>query len=148
MVEPFTQEHFVQLLRTLADAHLIGIVHRDLRPANIMRDKNDWNAAAKANVAAPFRGSTRTASSRVLEELERDPEHVIFTASDDMVSAVKTAYLLSHPHINARLCVISSDDFGGLNTFWTTCLAGVWQSAVALASEGRFAELSVHFLCL
>ena len=66
-----------QLLESLKEAHRIGVVHRDIRPENIIMDSSgvarliDWGAAYTANahmaIAQGLIGTFRYDSDAVLE---------------------------------------------------------------------------------
>lgn len=97
--------HVLQALEALRRAHAAGWVHRDVRPANLLwvpdEDSallNDWGYAAKPRAtAAPYHGTLSMASDAVLTQLAADPKRVASRPADDLVSLVRTVFVILFP---------------------------------------------------
>ncbi len=98
----FSRRHALQVLKTLKCVHERGIVHRDIRPANLMFvDKdvlvNDWGYSVEINKAVEYCGTLIHASNRVLQLLGNKESVFPVTAADDLESFVRTTFVLTFP---------------------------------------------------
>ncbi|AJF97082.1 hypothetical protein TW95_gp0348 [Pandoravirus inopinatum] len=100
--EPFGIEHALQALDVMTAAHVVGIVHRDFRPANLLRTTdggrvlvNDWGFAAEADAIEPHRGTLAYASDAVLAHMIAGHTQFGVARADDLESLVRTLYVMS-----------------------------------------------------
>ena len=121
------QEKLGNLIDCLRGAHKANIVHRDVRPDNIMQDSEgnvcliDWGFAhvcQDPSAGAPeFQGTFRYASDEVLAcaiaDLRRDPE-----PKDDLESLARIVLSQLSPSCQNELAVIQAGDFSAARTFW------------------------------
>ena len=125
-IEVVTSGHMQQLLECLKGAHRVGVVHRDIRPENIMVDSSggarliDWGAAYMTNagvVSKGFTGTFRYASDAVLEAViegsAREPK-----PADDLESLVRAVLAVNTVTIGNELAQLDQGDFIGARDFW------------------------------
>ncbi|QBZ81533.1 Protein kinase catalytic domain containing protein [Pandoravirus celtis] len=100
--EPFDIKHALQALDVMTAAHAVGIVHRDFRPANLLRTidgsrvlVNDWGFAAEADAVEPYRGTLAYASDAVLAHMIAGHTQFRVSRADDLESLVRTLYIMS-----------------------------------------------------
>lgn len=100
-------EHFLQLFQKLKLMHELGVLHRDIRPENIVTLGDeayfiDLNCSIHKGAVAHFEGSVVTASQRILRlvaDLGPDvTSEIPYTAEDDLESFFKMWCL-----VNSRL---------------------------------------------
>lgn len=132
-IEVVTSTHVQQLLECLKGAHRVGVVHRDIRPENLMVDSSgtaqliDWGAAYMASsdvaVAQGLIGTFRYASDEVLEAAiegtAREPK-----AADDLESLVRTVLAINTATIRMELAQLVQGDFAAARDFWRSKRAG------------------------
>ena len=75
-IDYFERNDLDKIIDTLQQAHSKGILHRDLRKCNILKDKDsrairvvDWGYAVDACISQPFAGGLDCASDSVLESV-------------------------------------------------------------------------------
>lgn len=125
-MEVVTSAHVKQILECLKGAHGAGVVHRDIRPENIMVNSNgearliDWGAAYMANGGSgstEFIGTFRYASDAVLEAAinssPRKPQ-----PEDDLGSLVRAVLAINTVTIRQELAQLKQEDFRKARTFW------------------------------
>lgn len=118
--------HLERLVECLKGAHEAGIVHRDVRPDNLLQDPNgrvcliDWGFSHHINssLSPPnFEGTFRFASDEALDSAvkgeQREP-----TPSDDLESVVKLVLSLSQSSLRNELVKIASGDLKAAQQFW------------------------------
>lgn len=119
---------FVKLVQVLQHAHGLGICHRDVKPQNMFKDKNeriilnDWSSAARSGELVPWAG-TRFYYERQLGDHAPDP-------ADDLVALVRSAYVM---YTNEA----SPDDA----TLRAMDLSPLWHKALKHARNCRYGKL-------
>lgn len=141
------------LVDTLHCAHERGIVNRDVRVANILLAEDeiiivDWGFAASLNEPHSYAGTTHFASTKVLKKLAAGQDTFVFDASDDLVSLVRSLYVLARldrARMQSVLLEIGNDEFAQLLECWETELSGnpQWQEAERIAERGDYAALKL-----
>ena len=124
--EVISSNHMEHLVECLKGAHKAGVVHRDIRPENLMIDSRgvaraiDWGCAAftAKGVAAPgITGTFRYASDEVLEAAingsARTPE-----PRDDLESLVRTVLAVNTVTIREELADLAQGDLQGARDYW------------------------------
>ncbi|CAF0980557.1 unnamed protein product [Adineta steineri] len=95
------KKYVIQILKQLVIGHKLGLVHRDVRPHNVIifNDENiyliDWNSSTHHGFNGRYEGAFATASTTVLEEYEstRGKEVSAYYA-DDHVSIIYMILIL------------------------------------------------------
>jgi predicted nuclease of predicted toxin-antitoxin system len=91
-------EYFEDLVDDLSKLHTLGLVHRDIRPDNLIYILIgelerlvliDWSSSVYEDMKVPFEGTVRYASDDVLHQLIRNETEIVYTHKDDMCSLVK-----------------------------------------------------------
>ena len=142
----FRRPHALSLLHALEIAHGMRIVHRDVRPANILRSREslteggvardvalliDWGYACDLSLAGnanllPVVGTVRCGSPAVLAAFARGSLHKP-TTEDDLHSWVRSCYLLAFPEKYTALGLVvgsEADPFvDALLAFWERVFA-------------------------
>ena len=126
-IEVVTSSHVEQLLECLKGAHRVGVVHRDIRPENIMVDSSgrarliDWGAAYMVNagvgLAQGFIGTFRYASDAVPEAAIEGSVRIPKPA-DDLESLVRAVLAVNAVTIGSELAQLDQGDFIGARDFW------------------------------
>lgn len=127
-IDVVTSDHVGQLLACLKGAHEAGVIHRDIRPENIMLDEGgrariiDWGAAHVTDhaVEEPFQGfvgTFRYGSDEVLGALisstPRPPQ-----PKDDLESLVRVVLAINSVTILRELASLEQGDFAGARDYW------------------------------
>ena len=125
-VEVVTSEHMEHLVECLHAAHNAGVVHRDVRPENLMVDINgiarliDWGCAAFVSdgVATPgITGTFRYASDEVLEAAISSSARTP-APKDDLESLVRAVLAINTVTIREDLAGLAQTDFVGARDYW------------------------------
>lgn len=132
----FTGHHALQVLRVLQVVHSSGIVHRDIRPDNLLFHSegvlvNDWGASIEANVRSPYHGAARHVSDDVLDFLASDDETYVYTVCDDLIGFVRTlcSFFVPEMHLPSQL-----KDPVLIKSHWAK-MPALWKEAEKLAKE-------------
>ena len=124
----FTVDQVTHLLDCLEQAHLAGVVHRDVRPENVMEDGQgkvyliDWGFArtTESDSCPPeFEGTFRFASERALAAvIDGSPRHPL--PQDDLESLVKTVAAVNSGgrRIWRKLSEIGQGNFHAAKIAW------------------------------
>lgn len=151
------RRHLPEVVDTLKAVHSKGIVHRDVRLGNIVLLDGlsflliDWGFACGTGHSLTFHGSLLTASKEVLEQCIQDRSSVLFWPGDDLISFVKSLYLLSQPTFDWRLRNIKLARAGGEAASQLTMVLDLWEEelkeckdwgkAISLAGKGEYRKL-------
>jgi hypothetical protein len=118
-----------QFLDCLEKAHTVNVVHRDVRPENLMVDQdgqpilNDWGfATLDCKQAVSLEGTFRFASEEVLQAAIQGVSRVP-CSKDDLHSLLRSVLSILHPSIGCKLAEFGGADFGAVSLFWKT-----WQA--------------------
>jgi hypothetical protein len=127
----FEVKHAQQLVEALRHAHSKGIVHRDIRPLNIMRNSKtdeavliDWGYAVeigkshRSEQEQMYLGTVTFASPAIYTSLKSGKQPV-GNPADDLVSLVKTIYVLQHPEVKPENF---KADIDALMPFWDSII--------------------------
>lgn len=124
----FTVDQVADILDCLEQSHASGVVHRDIRPENIMQDGQgkayliDWGFATIHNFdASPpaFEGTFRYASEEVLNAaIDGRPHRPL--PKDDLESFVKTVVAVNSGGFRLwrKLSMITHGDLSGARDTW------------------------------
>lgn len=124
----FTVDQVADILNCLEQSHASGVVHRDIRPENIMQDGQgkayliDWGFATIHTFdASPpaFEGTFRYASEEVLNAaIDGRPYRPL--PKDDLESFVKTVVAVNSGGFRLwrKLSMIPNGDFSGARDTW------------------------------
>lgn len=100
----FMLKHALQALEVLKEAHQLGLVHRDFRPANLLLVKdtddilvNDWGFATEVDKPALYSGTLMHASDKILTLLSKGETEFGVSYADDLESYVRTMFVLTYP---------------------------------------------------
>ena len=117
--------HLKDLVRCLEEAHKAGVVHRDVRPSNIMQDMSgnvrliDWGLAhhhLPGSEYPPFAGTFRFASDEVLASAIKS-ELRLPLPQDDLHSLVRVI-LAANSVIREGLEDIADGDLHTARSYW------------------------------
>lgn len=125
-VDSLDREKLSDLVDCLRAAHKAGVVHRDVRPDNIMQDSEgrisliDWGFAHRKTPTATipeFQGTFQYASEEVLAsaisgEL-RKPQ-----PKDDLASLVRVMLSMLSPSLQDELAEIQANGLSAAQSFW------------------------------
>jgi len=151
------RKHVLQILDVLKQTHSLGLVHRDLRPSNLLlvigqEDDillNDWGAAADRDVPAPYSGTLWHASERVLKNLLQGEFEFAPNPSDDLESLVKTVFVLVFPRSAAPPAFPTPFEQSHAQTvleWWQArALPPFWQKLLEDARASKYEELRIKF---
>src|SRR5688572_7675263 len=107
-----SSNHCVDILGVLAELHHLNLVHRDIRPDNVLRTADDdallvdFGFVVPANHPTPYCGAAHYASHRILESMIKGNHDIACTPMDDLVSLVRTAFAICFPLFRKRLELI------------------------------------------
>ena len=140
-----------ELVDTLQSAHGRGIVNRDVRAANILIAEDqliivDWGFATSINEPDIYAGTTHFASAKVLKMLDEGQCAFSVDVPDDLVSLVRSLYVLSRletQRVQKALSDLDNDEYALIQKFWETEMIDnpLWQNGERLAEQGDYAEL-------
>lgn len=143
----------LQLLETLQHVHKHGFVHRDIRPANLLVQRNgsilvnDWGFTVPIDTEQPYAGTLIHASDAVLKKLSEGQANIRVTAADDLVSFVRTVFVLTFPHAAPRLNISKtkyfSHDAKKVLQMWNVSrkLPEKWRDLQNMAAKGDHEEV-------
>jgi hypothetical protein len=135
---------FVSLVKTLRAVHDRRVVHRDIRPPNLLKDDKDvllltdWGFAADINSTTVYRGTHVTASDAVLVSVEAKHHH-LSTAADDLLAAVRCSFCLLYPDAVAELWGL--DDPAAIRQFWADNMPQGWKPFEVFAHDADYDKL-------
>jgi predicted Ser/Thr protein kinase len=148
---PEVKQLFPPLVSTLQQVHEKGLVHRDIRPANLVLVKNpdhlvliDWGFSAPADTPLYYQGTTKTASDRVLKLLAEEQPFAV-GRSDDLISLVRTAALLQS---HTKGMPESKNDYTGILEYWRPVSKSFLAPLFQAASNADYKTLSSLFFSL
>lgn len=100
-------ENFYMLVSTIVKAYELGIVHRDIRPANILvRQKKiflcDWGCAGRKN-PMDIVGPCKSSSTSVLESIIQGKTFHNYSLNDELESLVKTWILIIYHYLGGNV---------------------------------------------
>lgn len=110
------------LLQTLRRVHSLGIVHRDIRPSNLLRRKGgillcDWNASVNITIRRPvkFAGTLHYAGDIPLEAVGRNDTYYP-SPRDDLESLVRL--VASYRWLSNCVNLLNCSDASSTRKFW------------------------------
>jgi serine/threonine protein kinase len=132
----FRRKHWLSLLEVLQYSHQNGIIHRDVRPTNILNYNGetlliDWGFAVESQeIGVEYSGTLHYASERIRYLLQQNSPKIIPSASDDFVSALYSLWIFLHPY-EAEQVTNLDQDFGRIISFWGDRMSqDPWKSAL------------------
>jgi len=146
-LETITSDLVIQLLHVLETAHKRGIVHRDIRPCNLLEvNENilliDWGFATTIGVKGPYSGTISFASNRVLQakNLHDDFESI---PADDLHSLVRSVKALTDTTILRQLTKIAKGDRAAYAKQWLEWenTDAVWQKMSTACDAGEYKQI-------
>jgi hypothetical protein len=147
----FSRKHAEQALHVLEQVHTKGFVHRDIHPGNLLQTKggniliNDWGFAVPTGEKLPYRGTFIHASDTVLGHIRDGEAEFVVSPADDLVSLVRTAYVLTQAGATVSIPGIDKEYPSLLAQRiidgWTTSLPEYWRNLQNLAQECDYAAL-------
>jgi len=145
-IDYFERNDLDRIIDTLQQAHSKGILHRDLRKCNILKDRDsrtirvvDWGYAVDARTSHPFAGGLDCASDLALESVIEE-RNIVYQKSDDLVSLLRSFYLTLHRHNGLDTFAFGNEDFQGhadkTLAFWKSHgQSELWQELFQLAES-------------
>lgn len=125
-LEKWELHHCMELLDSLVAAHGLGVVHRDVRPSNVVEVSDgsalliDWGCSATIGKSALFSGGLQYASDSALDAMARGVEYTP-CAEDDLVSLVRSVYLMTAGQEGSSACLRlrKCTSAGSIRSFWS-----------------------------
>jgi hypothetical protein len=104
----FGENNCMELLAAVSLAHSCQLVHRDVRPANVMSHNDsvvllDWGFCVRADTSCDIAGTIRCASPGVRQAWDRRHQYE-YSYLDDLYSCVYTCVLFRNPPLWRSLC--------------------------------------------
>ena len=112
-----------ELVSRLRDAHGLQIVHRDVRPENVMKSAkgeavlNDWGCSSETGTTVSFAGTFRYASDEVLDSAIRGEKRAP-QPKDDLHSLVRTVLAMNDVELRREVSNIDDGEYGAAKALW------------------------------
>eukprot|EP01124_Arcella_intermedia_P030589 TRINITY_DN6725_c0_g1_i5.p1 TRINITY_DN6725_c0_g1~~TRINITY_DN6725_c0_g1_i5.p1 ORF type:complete len:367 (-),score=21.89 TRINITY_DN6725_c0_g1_i5:22-1122(-) len=150
-VRYFHPQYVRQLINLLCVVHSRGIVHRDIRPSNLLEVNGtiyliDWGFATVTGSLNTFQGTFHYAADDVL--MTKDLSQFRYLPKYDLYSVVRCVFIFAHRYLRKTLDRFTIEDGKRIIEFYDNHMDSTWKKMYEFCENMAYTQLSSYLECV